>query len=193
MPVQIRPAQTFDAAFAAPLIQAAIGAVGHVLTATDTDEDAAHVLAEFFPLRGHRLSFTHTLIAEVGGQPAGLLIAYPGDLASDLDALFCEHRRTRGLPPATEPEGQPGELYVDTLAVVPAWRGQGTGTALLSAAARRAGKLGLSRLGLLVEAGNPAARLYARQGFREAGVRQVAGGLYTHLIRELDAEPHPHL
>ncbi|MFC4639560.1 GNAT family N-acetyltransferase [Deinococcus hohokamensis] len=187
MPVQIRPAQTFDAAFAAPLIQATIGAIGRALTGTETDEDASHVLTEFFPLRGHRLSFTHTLIAEAGGQPAGLLVAYPGDLAPDLDALFRDHRRTRGLPPVTEPEGQPGELYLDTLAVIPAQRGQGLGTALLEAAAQRAAARGLDRLGLLVEEGNSAARLYGRQGFRAAGVRVVAGRSYTHLVLPLDA------
>ncbi|MFC4427487.1 GNAT family N-acetyltransferase [Deinococcus navajonensis] len=186
MPVHIRPAQTFDAAFAAPLIQATIGPIGRALTGTETDEEAAHVLAEFFPLRGHRLSFTHTLIAEVGPQPAGLLVAYPGDLAPDLDGLFREHRRSRGLSPGTEPEGQPGELYLDTLAVVAEHRGQGLGAALLEAAARRAVTQGLGRLGLLVEAGNPAARLYARQGFRPTGERLVAGTRYIHLARHLE-------
>ena len=125
MTVRIRPAQLFDAGFAAPLIQSTIGAIGRALTGTVTDEDAAHVLAEFFPLRGHRLSFTHTLIAEVGGQPAGLLVAYPGEFAADLDEPFRHHLRTIGQPGVTEPEGQAGELYVDTLAVSPEQRGQG--------------------------------------------------------------------
>lgn len=185
MTVRIRPAQLFDAGFAAPLIQSTIGAIGRALTGTTTDEDATHVVAEFFPLRGHRLSFTHTLIAEVRGQPAGLLVAYPGEFAEALDEPFRDHLRALGQPATTEPEGQPGELYLDTLAVSPGWRGQGVGGGLLQAAAARAQGLGLSRLGLLCEADNPAMRLYARHGFQAAGERTVCGVNFHYMIREL--------
>lgn len=187
MTVRIRPAQLFDAGFAAPLIQSTIGGVGRALTGTATDEDAAHVLAEFFPLRGHRLSFTHTLIAETGSQPVGLLVSYPGEFAVALDGPFRDHLRTIGQPAITEPEGQPGELYLDTLAVSPGWRGRGVGGALLEAAVLRAQTLGLTRLGLLSEAHNPATRLYTRHGFEAAGERTVSGIRFIHLILELPA------
>lgn len=183
--VTLRPAQAFDAAFAAPLIQETIGKIGMELTGTRTDADAAHVLAEFFPLRGHRLSFTHTLLAERAGRPLGLAVAYPGDLAHALDEPFRVRRVSLGLPPGLESEGQPGELYLDTLAVTVEARGQGVGGLLLEAVTRRAAQLGLARVGLLVEDGNPAARLYARHGFQAVGRREVAGGIYAHLTREL--------
>ncbi|ASN81454.1 GNAT family N-acetyltransferase [Deinococcus ficus] len=185
-PTVIRAAQIFDAPFAAPLIQETIGAIGRALTGTTSDGDAAHVIAEFFPLRGHRLSFTNTLIAERGGRPVGLLVAYPGELAVMLDQPFREHRRSLGLPPTVDSEGLPGELYLDTLAVTAGARGQGVGSALLEAAPDLARRAGVRRLGLLVEDGNPAVGLYARHGFTPAGERVVAGGRFMHLTRDLE-------
>lgn len=187
MTMRIRPAQTFDAAFAAPLIQEAIGAVGHHLTGTDNDGDAAHVIAEFFVARGNRLSFTHTLIAEGdGGRPVGLAVLYPGEFAQPLDMPFREHRRSLGLDPAIPSEAGAGELYLDTLATVAGARGQGVGTALIKTCAERARSLGLP-LTLLVEGGNPAARLYARSGFVPVGRQDLVGHTYTRLARQPDA------
>lgn len=180
--LQIRPAQTFDAAFAAPLIQEAMGPVGWQLTGTTNDEDAAHVIAEFFPLRGHRLSFIHVSIAELGGQPLGLAVLYPGEFAHALDEPFRAHRRSLGLFPEIESEAQAGELYLDTLVVTPAARGQGVGAALLERCAAQARELGLP-LTLLVEEGRPARRLYERSGFVAVGERELAGQRYTRMER----------
>lgn len=182
----IRPAQVFDAAFAAPLIQDTIGKIGLHLTGTRNDTDAAHVIAEFFVLRGNRLSFTHTLVAEREGRPLGLAVAYPGDLAYALDEPFRAHRGSLGLTPDVDSEGTPGELYLDTLAVTEAARGQGLGGQLLDAGAERARAAGLRRVGLLVEDGNPAARLYARHGFRVMDWRELAGSRYAHMTLDVN-------
>ncbi|UBV43398.1 GNAT family N-acetyltransferase [Deinococcus taeanensis] len=184
-PVTVRPARPFDAAFAVPLIQETIGKIGLALTATSSATEAQRVLLGFFPLRDNRLSHQNVLIAERAGQPLGLAVTYAGADAARLDEPFRERLRALGLPGEVISEGTPGELYVDTLAVLPGARGQGVGTLLLSAAADRAAGLGLTQVGLLVEDGNPAARLYGRLGFRPAGTRRLAGGTYTHLVRAL--------
>ena len=181
-PIVIRAAVPFDAAFAVPLVQQTIGKVGLALTGADSDTGAARAMLGFFPLRANRLSYQNVLIAARGPEPLGLLLAYPGAQAQALDDPFRERLASLGLPAQVESEGTPGELYVDTLAVTEAARGQGVGATLLEAAAAQARTLGLSRVGLLVEDGNRAATLYARVGFRAAGTRTLAGGSYTHLI-----------
>ncbi|WP_058975905.1 GNAT family N-acetyltransferase [Deinococcus grandis] len=184
--VLIRPARPFDAAFAVPLIQATIGRIGYALTGVTDDVAAERTLLGFYPLRGNRLSFEHQFIAQSPtGEPLGLILAYPGEHAEALDDPFRERLHALGLPGRIESEGTPGELYVDTLAVTEAARGQGIGARLLDAAVERAATLGLHQVGLLVEDGNPAARLYARKGFRPAGTRALAGGTYTHLVRDV--------
>ncbi|WP_233554447.1 GNAT family N-acetyltransferase [Deinococcus cavernae] len=182
--VTVRPAQVFDAGFAAPLIQQTIGAIGQALTGSASDDEAAHVIAQFFPLRGHRLSFTQTLIAELDGRPAGLAVLYPGEFAVPLDQPFRDFLKSRGLPDQVVSEGLPGELYLDTLATLPDVRGQGVGTALLRACSEKARQQSLP-LGLLVEEGNPAQRLYVRHGFVAAGQTQLAGHRYLRLRQPL--------
>lgn len=184
MSPHVRPATPADAPFAAPLIQATIGAIGHALTGEAADREAARVIAHFFAQPGNRLSAENTLLLEEGGEPLGLAVLYPGDRAAALDEPFRRRLRALGLPDRIDPEAAPGELYLDTLAVAPRARGRGLGGLLLEAGVARAGALGLPRVGLLVEDGNPAARLYARHGFLATGRRRVAGHLYTHLARE---------
>lgn len=184
MTFRLRPATPADAAFAAPLIQATIGTIGHALTGEPDDEGATRVVARFFAQPGNRLSFKHTLLLEEGGVPLGLAVLYPGDRADELDGPFRRRLRALGLPDRIDPEAVPGELYLDTLAVVSSARGRGLGGHLLEAGVARATALGLPRVGLLVEEGNPAARLYARHGFGASGTRRVAGHHYLHLTRQ---------
>ena len=62
---------------------------------------------------------------------------------------------------------------VVTLAVNPAWWGEGTGTALLTALVDEAEKRGYKEVLLEVREDNPRARqLYLRHGFAEVGIRR---------------------
>lgn len=70
------------------------------------------------------------------------------------------------------------ELHINNVAVTPAARGQGAGTALLEHVLREGRALGARRATLEVRRSNEAARrLYERLGFVLAGVRR---GYYTN-------------
>ncbi|WP_210508832.1 GNAT family N-acetyltransferase [Naasia sp. SYSU D00057] len=75
---------------------------------------------------------------------------------------------------------RPGLGYVATgvpeltLGVRPVWRAQGVGRALLQALLDRARRDGYPRVGLSVERGNFAQRLYASEGFVTVETRGVA-------------------
>jgi ribosomal-protein-alanine N-acetyltransferase len=65
------------------------------------------------------------------------------------------------------------EGYISNVAVLPAYRRQGVGKALIGELEREAGKVRLSFLTLEVRASNAAARaLYADRGFRDTGLRK---------------------
>ena len=65
------------------------------------------------------------------------------------------------------------ELHINNLAVTPALRGRGAGSALLDHVLRQGRELGARRATLEVRRSNdPARRLYERFGFAPAGVRR---------------------
>ena len=75
------------------------------------------------------------------------------------------------------PKGQPVHTHVGVvgMGLIPSFRRQGHGTALIDAALRRAKTLGLTRIQLSVHADNaPAIRLYERVGFQTEGTLRDA-------------------
>ena len=90
-------------------------------------------------------SYKHALLAKIGGEPVGLILAYDGANYHPL------RTRTFALLPAfagmdvdsMEDEAVAGEYYIDSLAVAPSQRGKGVGAALLAQAVAQAAQLGL--------------------------------------------------
>ena len=83
-------------------------------------------------------------------------------------------------------ETQSGELYLDSLAVLPEYRKQGLATQLIEATSQRAKDMHMPCVGLLVDAGNPnAERLYHACGFRFANPSTWGGHQMKHLVRPL--------
>ncbi|MGM9516550.1 GNAT family N-acetyltransferase [Roseateles sp. DB2] len=82
-------------------------------------------------------------------------------------------------------EGREQSVLVDVI-LLPALRGQGLGTALLTALLDRADARGLP-IELHVAAGNPAHRLYRRLGF----VPLADKGFHTHMRRPVPQEAVP--
>lgn len=179
----IRRATPHDARFATPLIQETIGSIGLALTGARGDEEAANVISAFFGQRANRLSFENTFVAEVDGQPAGLLVAYDGARADDLDEPFRERLRSLGLPHRIDPETRAGEFYLDTIVVHEVHRGRGLAKQLILAAEAEARTLHLPTA-LLVSPSNAVAwGLYKALGYEEDARLTVAGHAYVHLVK----------
>ena len=80
-------------------------------------------------------------------------------------------------------EGQAGKLYLDSLAVLPAYRRQGIAQRLLIATRERAHLLHLPRVGLLVDKGNPDGEaLYTKVGVVYLNDNLWGGHAMKHLV-----------
>ena len=139
-------------------------------------------------------SWTRTRVACVGGVPIGTLTAYPSDDYPQLRAL------TWGLLGAgvladAEPECRPGEFYLDSLAVLPEYRGL---TFANGGSTGRIGHLllldgievgrskGFRRVSLIVDKSRPRlCAYYSALGFRHDGEVLFFGHLYDRLVLEL--------
>ncbi len=115
-------------------------------------------------------SYRNTLLAFDGEKPVGLCLCYDGkgyhERRLKTFALF-EADADMDLENA-EDETSAGEYYIDSLAVLPEYRGRGIAQRLMSAQIQHAKDLGIPLTTLLVDPDNPPAlRLYKALGFKD--------------------------
>lgn len=178
----LRPARPGDADDVAGLVYQTLETrVLDLLLGTRDPIRGRGLLAKLFLRPGSRLGYPNIHVAQVNGQVAGVLIAFPGEAGTRLDlnlarGLFSENGLSglwRTLRLAVEMVGveefEHDELHVDTLSVSPDFRGNGIGTLLLSHAENLACKGGLGKCSLVVATENAGAvRLYERSGYHHA-------------------------
>lgn len=129
-------------------------------------------------------SYRHaTLAIAPDGTPAGGIIAYPGGCYEELQrTTFALIPDLLDFDPAQmEPEAGPGEYYLDSLCVLPAWRGHGIGGLLLRRAIEDGQRLSLIPTLAVHPENQKAQALYARLGFRPAGRYFIFGEDYLRM------------
>ena len=126
----------------------------------------------------------NTLVAMDADRVVGISVSYDGGLLHELRRAFIEAAKEHigkdhsGM----DDETQAGELYLDSLAVLPEYRRQGIARKLLLATKERANRLGLPCVGLLVDKDNPVGEaLYASVGFQYVNDNQWGGHPMKHL------------
>lgn len=176
----------------APLIGEAITmAIGEDLTGNlagkdHTHQDVIDLFATIALRTDSQYSWKNTLVAvDDDGTVAGVIISYDGaELYSLRRAFFEEAERALGLKFDGEitDEADPGEIYLDSLAVFPSYRNRGIARELIAAVCRNAGSIH-KPVGLLVSKNNvKARRLYESAGFICVGDKPFAGEMMDHMI-----------
>ncbi len=185
--IEIRPATIDMAPDIAKLIMIAM-----------TDDCCLHFCGDGFGLNDFRrmmtmlvtgpntqYSYKNTLVAVNNNQVVGIAVSYDGGQLHQLRKAFIEHAITYiGKDHSDmDDETQAGELYLDSLAVLPDYRRMGIARRLISATKSRADELGLPCVGLLVDQGNPAGEaLYKATGFHYVGDSVWGGHPMRHLV-----------
>ena len=149
-------------------------------------------LNDFYQMMSHlveredsQYSYKNTLVAMDGQRVVGVSVSYDGSQLHELRCAFIEAAKTYIGKDHTgmDDETQAGELYLDSLAVLPEYRRQGIAQRLLIATRERAHLLHLPRVGLLVDKGNPDGEaLYTKVGFVYLNDNLWGGHAMKHLI-----------
>ena len=179
--LKIRKATINDAPLIAKVVAMAIGEVG---TRHYCGDDHQPVLEEIARLENSQYSYRNAIIAEFDGKPAGAAVAYDGSDLYALRDVTLKHIFNRtGKTHNIEDETDASEIYLDSIAVMPEYRGGGIGKKLLQALKEIAFKEYGKPLGLLVDFENPAAeRLYKSVGFERVNVKDFLGHKMWHLV-----------
>lgn len=130
-------------------------------------------------------SYKNTLVAELKGQTVGALVGYDGAKMWELrKPTFEMIQKATGETPELEEETSPGEFYIDSLAVLPDYRGMGIGTKLVLEASKRAFRSGFERVALLVDTDNHSTEiLYKSLGFKRDTLLSFLGHKMWHMVK----------
>ncbi len=185
-PVVIRPAVPADSMEIARLVLLAIEDLAELYTGTTEEQSILHVLSDYAQMEVCRFSYRNVLLAELDGQVAGGVLSYPADQLDALDApLYAHLQKTQ--PAAKVPvECEGRELYLDSLAVYPHYRGHGLGGHLVRSVLERAQDLDYPRVSLLVDREKPRVRaMYERLGFVPQRTYSLQGHPYDRMVHVL--------
>ncbi|MBR1882672.1 MAG: GNAT family N-acetyltransferase [Muribaculaceae bacterium] len=151
-----------------------------------------HTLDDFYAMMTRlvlrddsQYSYRNTLVALDGNQVVGAAVAYDGAELHTLRRAFVAmaHEYLDMDLSHMGDETQPGELYLDSLAVLPEYRHRGIAARLLETTKERARVMRLPAVGLLVDQDNPGARsLYEAAGFHYVNDNTWGGHLMRHLV-----------
>ena len=179
----VRAATRKDAAMIAEVVAMAIG--DETALRNYCGENYIEVLTEIARREATQYSWQYALVAEVDGTVAGAIVGYDGaELYTLREGTFATLRGCIGRTPTIVDETSAGEYYLDSVGVLPQFRGLGVGRALISAFCDKAFALGHKRVGLIVDYENPdAERLYTSLGFRRVGTRPFFNHQMWHLQR----------
>ena len=130
-------------------------------------------------------SYENTIVAEADGKVVGAMCAYDGaDYMRLKQPIVNELGADSGF--AQLKETKAGEFYLDSVGVLPEYRGRGIASSLFEAQCERAASLGHKVAGLIVDVDKPQAEaLYARLGFRYLDDKDFFGHTMKHMVRNL--------
>lgn len=190
MEILIRVAKREDSPYIAKAILIALGMDLDNLERESIWGDKSFILFQNLAEReDSQYSYKNTLICEIDKSVAGVLVAYDGAKLIQLREALYDEIYKMGLrePIGLTDETEPGEFYIDSLAVFDEYRGRGIATRLIEAAKVKALSLNIEKLGLLVDKENPnAAKLYAKLDFKYIEDKLFLGHKMEHMQKQIN-------
>lgn len=182
----VRTAVVDDAAIIARAVAMAIG--DEDALRNYCGEDYMAMLQEIACREATQYSWQYALVAEVDDRTVGAVVGYDGaQLRTLREGTFRALKECIGRVPTIVDETQAGEYYLDSVAVLPEYRGLGVGKRLIEAFCDRAFMAGYECVGLIVDMENPNAEsLYASLGFKRVGSRPFFTHEMWHLQRKAE-------
>jgi ribosomal protein S18 acetylase RimI-like enzyme len=179
----IRKARQDESRQIARLMLLAMEEIAYAFLGNRNPDDALEFMHLLVQQEGNQYSFENTWVAEEDKQVVASVTVYDGaklqQLRQPVVSLLAEKYKRVVSP---ENETEPGEFYIDTIAVHPQHQRKGLGTMLLKFVIDHFVYQEGKTLGLLVDIENPKAKsLYNQFGFEKVGEKQLMGHPYEHL------------
>ncbi|QEL67755.1 MULTISPECIES: GNAT family N-acetyltransferase [unclassified Bacillus cereus group] len=187
----IRKAKKTDAMAIAPLLCNALHEIAEKITGSTDEAEVLLGLETWFSKENNRLSYENCFVYEQDESAVGVIVAYHGSEATQLDAPIVHHLRElhKDESITLEKEAELDEYYIDTLSVSSAHGGKGIGSKLIEAAEIYATEKGHEKIALLVNLENTRAySLYEKLGYKKDEIVMLVGEPYAHLVKPLNVK-----
>ncbi|PGO76879.1 GNAT family N-acetyltransferase [Bacillus cereus] len=187
----IRKAKKTDAMAIAPLLYNALHEIAEKITGSTDEAEVLLGLETWFSKENNRLSYENCFVYEQDESAVGVIVAYHGSEATQLDAPIVHHLRElhKDESITLEKEAELDEYYIDTLSVSSAHGGKGIGSKLIEAAEIYATEKGHEKIALLVNLENTRAySLYEKLGYKKDEIVMLIGEPYAHLVKPLNVK-----
>ena len=182
--VQLRDATSDDASFIARVVLAGIDMLDIDAKLPDEQRAIYEHLMDICSMDDTLYSYLNTRIAEVDGNRVGALVAYDGARYAALRAkTFGLVQQTSGMDLSRNAmETDPGEFYLDSMAILADFRGNGIGKMLMLDRVDFAMENGFQKVTLLVDKDKPhLQKYYESLGFTFSEEMFVFGSWYFKL------------
>ncbi len=179
----IRKAKPEESDIIAQYLLLAMGDIAYKFIGENSKEKAANWLSGLISKTGNQYSFENCFVADEEGEIVAVALVYDGGNLQKLRKPVAQSLKLMfGRSFDLEDETEPGEFYIDCVAVNPARQGEGIGSKmfqfLIDEYVYKQGKT----LGLLVDKQNPGAKkLYLKLGFQFIKDKMFAGKQMEHL------------
>lgn len=177
--ISIRPARQEDAEFIARNVMRGMGI-------DEPHPVLLKALTEVCGMDDTLYSYRNTRIATIEDIPVGSLTAYDGGIYEQTSKrTFSRVAQMTGQVIGNPgKETKAGEFYLDSLAVIPEYRGHSIGSALMRDGLQVAKQQGFSLVSLIVDKKKPDLHaLYSRLGFRPDGELLFFGEEYLRMVQ----------
>ena len=130
-------------------------------------------------------SYENSYVADINSKIVGAMCGYDGaDYQKLKQPVVDIIGEDSGFAQLKETEA--GEFYLDSVGVLPEYRGKGIATKLFEVQIARAAVLGHKAVGLIVDIDKPQAEaLYARLGFQHKDYKDFFGHQMKHMVKIL--------
>lgn len=184
--VQLRDATLEDASFIARVVLAGIDMLDIDAVLPDGQRVIFEHLIGICRMNDTLYSYLNTRIAEIDDRPVGALVAYDGARYARMrEKTFGLVKQTSGMDLSRNAmETGPGEFYLDSMAILPDYRGLGIGKLLMQDRMSFALNSGFQKVTLLVDKDKPRLQEYYESiGFEFTVELFVFGSWYNKLVK----------
>ena len=186
----IRPALPEDVAFLAKVVAVAASLVTMEELQENVSDERLKVMEELCASDWSLYSWQRAITAvdQESGRSVGCIISYDGAIYEKARALtfsYAEKRLGKNFG-TTDIETHPGEYYLDSMAILPEFRGDKLGQRLMNAAMEVAARQGHKKVTLIADKHAPRLRAYYSQlGFKEVEEISFFDHPYIRMVKEI--------